>query len=324
MRGNSFGQLFTVTTFGESHGEALGCVIDGMPSNIVVSLENLQKELDKRRPGRLKVSTTRNEADQAEILSGVFENKTLGTPICVIVRNQDQRSQDYEKLRDEYRPGHADRTTHQKFGIRDHRGGGRASGRETLARVIAGYFAGLIIKDIKVEAFISKIGNFEAKTFEQKDKLGFADPSQTEELEKYLLKLKENGESIGGSVLLRVRNCPPGLGDPVFDKVKAQLSHALLSIGSCMSIEFGRGRDFAHLLGSDISSESSNFSGIEGGITNGEEIYCTLSFKAPSTIGDKAKEGRHDPCILPRVLPVVEAMTKITLADLFLRQRAFG
>lgn len=324
MRGNSFGQLFTVTTFGESHGQALGCVIDGMPSNIEISLDDLQAELDRRRPGRLKVSTARNETDQAEILSGVFEQKTLGTPICVVVKNSDQRSKDYDKLKNEYRPGHADRTTQLKYGIRDHRGGGRASGRETVARVIAGYFAGLIIKDIKVEAFISQIGNFKATSFDQKDKLGFADPSQTEELEKYLLSLKTAGESIGGSIFLSIKNCPPGLGDPVFEKVKALLSHALLSIGSCMAVEFGRGRDFASLLGSEISEDSRNFSGIEGGITNGEEIYCTLHFKAPSTIGEKAKEGRHDPCILPRVLPVVEAMAKITLADLFLRQRAFG
>ncbi|MAZ47252.1 MAG: chorismate synthase [Halobacteriovoraceae bacterium] len=324
MRGNSFGQLFTITTFGESHGPALGCVIDGMPSNIEVSIANLQLELDKRRPGRLDVSTSRNEADQPEILSGVFEGKTLGTPICIVIRNQNQRSKDYEKLREEYRPGHADKTTQQKYGIRDHRGGGRASGRETVARVIGGYFAGLIVKDIRVQAYISQIGKFQAHEFREKDKLGFADPSQTKELESFLLDLKKKGESIGGSIFLRIQNCPPGLGDPVFDKFKSILSHALLSIGSCMSVEFGRGREFAELYGSEISEDSKNFSGIEGGITNGDEIYCVLSFKAPSTIGEKAKEGRHDPCILPRVVPVVEAMTKITLADLYLSQRAFG
>lgn len=323
MRGNSFGKLFSITTFGESHGEALGCVIDGMPSNIEVSLDDLQKELDRRRPGRLEVSTNRNEADQAEVLSGIFEGRTLGTPICVIVRNQNQCSQDYDKLKTQYRPGHADQTTELKYGIRDHRGGGRASGRETLARVIGGYFAGLVIPSIQVEAFISQVGSFKAKTFTQKDHLGFADPSQTEALEKYLLDLKASGESTGGSIHLKINHCPAGLGEPVFDKLKATLSHALLSIGSCMAIEFGRGREFSELKGSEISSDSRNFSGIEGGISNGEKIYCTLHFKAPSTIGEKALEGRHDPCILPRVLPVVEAMTKITLCDLFLLQRAF-
>ncbi len=323
MRGNSFGQVFTITTFGESHGPALGCVIDGMPANIEVSLTELQVMLDKRRPGRLKVSTARDEADQAEILSGVFEGKTLGTPICVIVKNTNQRSQDYQQLKNEYRPGHADKTTMQKFGIRDHRGGGRSSGRETVARVIGGYFASLIIPTIEIEAFISEVGPFKATQFDKKDKLGFADPSKTQELEAYLMQLKEAGESIGGSVYLSVKNCPPGLGDPVFDKMKAMLSHAFLSIGSCMAVEFGRGRDFATLKGSEISGDAHNFSGIEGGISNGNEIYCSLSFKAPSTIGDKAKEGRHDPCILPRVLPVVESMAAITLADLYLRQRAF-
>lgn len=323
MRGNSFGQVFTITTFGESHGPAIGCVIDGMPANIEVSLTDLQVMLDKRRPGRLKVSTARDEADQAKILSGVFDGKTLGTPICVVVKNTNQRSQDYQQLKNEYRPGHADKTTMQKFGIRDHRGGGRSSGRETVARVIGGYFASLIIPTIEIDAFISEVGPFKATQFDKKDKLGFADSSKTEELEAYLMKLKETGESIGGSVYLSIRNCPPGLGDPVFDKMKAMLSHAFLSIGSCMAVEFGRGRDFATLKGSEISGDAHNFSGIEGGISNGNEIYCSLSFKAPSTIGDKAKEGRHDPCILPRVLPVVESMAAITLADLYLRQRAF-
>jgi chorismate synthase len=329
MRGNSFGNLFTITSFGESHGNALGVVVDGVPAGLRVSLEELSLELDKRRPGRLDVSTSRNESDTPEILSGVFENKTIGTPICVIVKNQDQRSQDYKKLKNEYRPGHADQTTEMKFGHRDHRGGGRSSGRETLSRVIAGYFASLLIPNILFTAMIKEVGPFKA---DQKDldsyklndsKLGFSNPKEDENLRTFLLDLKKNGNSIGGSVYLRIENCPAGLGEPVFDKLKSDLAKAMMSIGSCMGVQFGRGADFATLTGLDISSDSSNFSGIEGGISNGETIYLEAFFKAPSTIGSKAKEGRHDPCILPRVLPVVESMAKIVLADHLLRQNAF-
>ncbi len=324
MRGNQFGQLFTITTFGESHGPALGVVIDGMPSKIDICLTDLQKELDKRRPGRLKVSTARNELDEVEVLSGIYNNTTLGTPICIIVKNTNQRSQDYNQLQNSYRPGHADKTTLDKFGIRDHRGGGRASGRETVSRVIAGYFASLIIPEIKFNSYITELGphNFTANK-QLTSKLGLADGEQDALIEKYLLDLKSKGESVGGKVRLSIKNCPAGLGDPVFDKLKAELSKGMLSIGSCMGVSFGQGHHFARLLGSEISSDPKNFAGIEGGISNGDEIYLDLFFKAPSTIGDKAKEGRHDPCILPRVLPVVESMGKIILADMYLRQKAF-
>lgn len=324
MRGNIFGKLFTVTTFGESHGEALGVVIDGVPAGLEFNAKNLQTELDRRRPGRLKVSTSRDESDKFEVLSGIFENKTLGTPISVIVRNSNQKSSDYDKLKNEHRPGHADKTTEIKFGHRDHRGGGRASGRETLARVIAGYFAGLIIPDISFESYIDQIGPH--KFLPQnpaKSKLGLFDSSKDKEIEEYLVGLKESGESAGGVIKLRIKNCPAGLGEPVFDKLKAELSHALISIGSCMGVTFGLGVDFASQLGSEISTKSSNFGGIEGGISNGDDIVVNLYFKAPSTIGEKAKHGRHDPCILPRVRPVVEAMAKITICDHFLRQSAF-
>lgn len=324
MRGNSFGELFTITTFGESHGTALGVTIDGIPANLEFSEQDLQEQLDRRRPGRLNVSTNRNEADKLEVLSGIFENKTLGTPISIIVRNKDQRSEDYKPLKDDYRPGHADKTTMDKFGFRDHRGGGRSSGRETLARVIGGYFAGLIIPKVKFKAQITRVGDFQAKfNGNSKSELGFADESQDEKLKTFLLELKEKGDSIGGQVELQVENCPAGLGEPVFDKLKAELSKAMVSIGSCMGVTFGRGADFAFLLGSEISKDSYNFAGIEGGISNGETIYLQLFFKAPSTIGEKAKAGRHDPCILPRVLPVVEAMAKIVIADHFMRQNAF-
>ena len=313
MRGNSFGNTFTITTFGESHGVALGVIVDGIPAGLPFDGKELQAELDRRRPGRLKVGTSRNEADQFEILSGIFEDKTLGTPITVSVRNTNQRSKDYKELKDKgnYRPGHADQTTMDKFGHRDHRGGGRSSGRETLARVIGGYFAGLILpKDITFSARITKISGLDPN-------------ASAEETEAYLLNLKKIGESAGGVVELTINNCPSGLGEPVFDKLKADLSKAMVSIGSCMGVTFGLGVEFANLLGSEISTEQGNFGGIEGGISNGEAIRAQLYFKAPSTIGEKATAGRHDPCILPRVLPVVESMAKITICDHYLRQNSF-
>lgn len=323
MSGNTFGTLFKVTTFGESHGRALGVVIDGMPSKIRISEENLQAMLDRRRPGRLKVSTARDEADRCQILSGVFEGQTLGTPIAVMIENTNQRSQDYEKLKTEYRPGHADKTTQEKYGIRDYRGGGRASGRETAARVIAGYFASLICNEVKVEASITALGKHSFDNKNAGSKLGLVDSQMDDTVEKYLLDLKESGESCGGKVRVEINHCPVGLGEPVFDKLKAKLSHGMLSIGSCMGINFGLGEEFVTSLGQEISTDSSNFAGIEGGISNGEKIYFDLVFKAPSTVGEKAKEGRHDPCILPRVLPVVESMAHIVLADLILLQKRF-
>ena len=324
MRGNSFGNLFTITTFGESHGDSLGVVIDGVPANLEVDLISLQEQLDRRRPGRLKVSTARDEKDKARILSGVFEGRTLGTPICVSVENQDQRSKDYDKLKNSYRPGHADQTTMYKFGYRDHRGGGRSSGRETLCRVMAGYFASLIVPKVKVKALITQIGEYKADfKASSRSKIGFACESFDNRLSKYLLDLKEQGDSIGGEVEVQITGHAKGLGEPVFDKLKADLSKAMLSIGSCMGIDFGLGHKFATLKGSEISKDSSNFAGIEGGISNGETIYFKLYFKAPSTIGEKAKEGRHDPCILPRVLPVVESMATVVMADHTLRQNAF-
>ena len=328
MRGNSFGQIFTITTFGESHGHSLGVTIDGIPAGLNVSLTSLQNELDRRRPGRLNALTARDEGDQAQILSGVFEEKTLGTSICVTVQNTNQRSADYNSLKNDYRPGHADKTTIDKFGFRDHRGGGRASGRETLARVIGGYFAALVVnnfvKNVTFKAQITHLGEFQAPfNFGSKSKYGYADDTQDQEIEAFFLKLKKDGDSIGGKVELQITNCPAGLGEPVFDKLKADLSKAMLSIGSCMGIQFGLGEKFAIMLGSQISKDVQNFSGIEGGISNGELINFDLFFKAPSTIGDKAKEGRHDPCILPRVLPVVESMAKIVIADHILRQNAF-
>lgn len=328
MPGNSFGQMFRITTFGESHGEALGVIIDGMPGNITVNLEDLKKELKRRAPGQHKVHTSRQEEDLPEILSGVFENKTQGTPITVIVRNTNQKSADYDQLKDEYRPGHADRTTMLKYGIRDHRGGGRASGRETLARVIGGYFAGLMLNNISVYAFIEQVGPHKlakAPLNHQVDRgeINIPDAQMTQEVITFLNECKTKGESAGGIVALSIKNCPAGLGEPVFDKLKADLAKAMLSLPACVAFGLGEGFNFANLLGSEVSTNAKAFGGMEGGISNGEEIHLKLAFKAPSTVGEKAKAGRHDPCVLPRVVPVVEAMAKIVLADHLLRQNAY-
>lgn len=326
MRGNTFGKLFSITTFGESHGEALGVIIDGVPAGLKFDPESLQTELDRRRPGRLKETTARNEADKFEVLSGIFEEKTLGTPISIIVRNTNQRSSDYNK--EMYRPGHADKTTELKFGHRDYRGGGRASGRETLCRVIGGYFASLIIPELNVIAKITQIGPEKISSPDdfrsiKNSTLGLSDHSKDKEISNYLLKLKEDGNSIGGKVTLKLYNSPKGLGEPVFDKLKAELAKAMLSIGSCVGVDFGIGEDFTIKTGKEITENTDNFGGIEGGISNGDPIVLTLSFRPPSTVGEKAKQGRHDPCILPRVLPVVESMAKIVIADHFLRQNAY-
>jgi chorismate synthase len=329
MPGNSFGKMFKITTFGESHGEALGVVIDGMPGNLTVNVFDLQKELLRRAPGQHKVHTSRKEDDKPEILSGVFENKTLGTPITVIVRNTNQKSTDYDKLKDEYRPGHADETTMLKYGVRDHRGGGRASGRETLSRVIAGYFAGLILPELSTYAYVEQVGPYKLKNppknhLVTRGEINIPDESLTKEVITFLEQCKTKGESAGGIVSVSILNCPIGLGEPVFDKLKADLAKAMLSLPACTGFGLGAGFGFADLLGSEVSSQAHFFGGMEGGISNGDPIHFKLAFKAPSTVGDKAKEGRHDPCVLPRVIPVVEAMAKIVIADHFLRQSSYA
>jgi chorismate synthase len=294
MRGNTFGKLFSLTSFGESHGPAIGVVLDGIPSGLLFSEVDLQAMLNRRAPGGLGTSN-RKESDIAEVLSGVFEGKTLGTPIAVIVRNIYQKSSDYDHLKNVHRPGHADKTTELKFGMRDHRGGGRSSGRETISRVIAGYFAGLVLPKVTVRASIEQMGD-----------LSFNPPllELTETEKNYLENLKSNGKSVGGSVQIKVEGCPLSLGEPVFDKLKADFAKALLSIGACTSFSFEP-------------------NGIEGGISTGETIVMRVTFKPTSTVGENAKQGRHDPCILPRALPVIEAMVKVVLADHYLRQNAY-
>jgi chorismate synthase len=328
MRGNSFGKMFSLTSFGESHGPAMGVVIDGIPANLNFNLNDLQAELDRRAPGKIAGTTSRSENDSAEVLSGIFEGKTLGTPVAVLVRNTNQKSSDYDTLKENYRPGHADKTTQLKYGIRDHRGGGRASGRETVSRVIAGYFAGLILPQVKVKAFVSKLGPFvyssiPAKLDSSFGPYSFPETSKTDEIKNYLEDLKSKGESVGGKVRIIVDNCPVGLGEPAFDKLKADFAKALLSIGAVVSFSYGLGEEMAELTGTEVSENSASFGGMEGGISNGERMLMTVTFKPTSTVGEKAKEGRHDPCIIPRAIPVVEAMVKIVLADHYLRQKAY-
>jgi chorismate synthase len=338
MLENSFGEIFRITTFGESHGPMLGVVIDGMPARIKVSLDDLQNLLDKRRPGLVAGTTSRNEKDRAKIVSGVFEEMTLGTPLCVLIENTNQRSEDYQSLKNDYRPGHADKTTMMKFGFRDHRGGGRSSGRETVSRVIAGYFASLIIPQIQVRSFVTNIGPIHLESQSPYMSLSpleqgqfnadfgayhFPEIERSEEIKSLLLEAKKNGESYGGSIRTWIKNCPGGLGGPVFKKLKSKLGEALLSIGACTSFEYGPGVEHKNFRGRDISSDPRYFSGIEGGISNGDDILLQVSFKAPSTVGEKAKSGRHDPCIVPRAVVVVEAMVLMVLADFYLQFQAY-
>ncbi len=329
MPGNSFGHMFRCTTFGESHGEALGVVIDGMPGGLTVDMEALKSELRRRAPGQHAVHTGRKEEDLPEIVSGVFENKTLGTPITVLVRNTNQRSQDYDQLKDSYRPGHADKTTLDKFGIRDHRGGGRASGRETVSRVIAGYFAGLILPETSFYAYIEQVGNFKLSNAPadhsfDRGEINIPDKKMSDEVVTFLKRCKDTGESAGGTVTLSIKAAPASLGEPVFDKLKADFAKAMISLPACVGFSIGEGWNFAHKPGSEISKDRKNFGGMEGGISNGDDILLKMVFKAPSTVGEKALNGRHDPCILPRVVPVVEAMAKIVMADHYLRQAAYS
>ena len=315
---NTFGKLFKVTTFGESHGAAMGCVIDGCPAGLEVSVTDIEKELERRRPGA--VHGSRDEQDKPEILSGIFEGKTLGTPIAIIVRNTNQNSADYDKLKDIYRPGHADFTWDKKFGFRDHRGGGRSSGRETLCRVAAGAVAKkfLEVYGIEIKASVSEIA-------------GITDP---EKIKERLEQLKTEGDSAGGIVncqISAVNGLPIGLGEPVFDKLDARLAAAIMSIGACKGIEFGSGFGAAKLLGSENNSMQNSGGGILGGISDGQDIIFKAAFKPTPSIKkpQKAKDkngneveiaitGRHDVCIVNRAAPVVEAMTALVMADFIL------
>lgn len=356
---NTFGHLFRVTTFGESHGGAVGCVIDGCPPKIQITTEEIEQELTRRATGQSEVTSPRKEEDKVHILSGVFEGKTLGTPICILVYNKDANSADYEYLKDKYRPSHADFTYEKKYGIRAWAGGGRASARETTARVMAGVIAKKILRekfDTEILAYVSRVQNIEANidpnevALEQIEKniMRCPDEAAANQMIELVKLMKEEGNSVGGTISCIARNCPIGLGDPVFDKLEATLAHALMSLPATKGFEIGSGFGGTYLTGKEhndefvsqedgtITTRTNNSGGIQGGISNGENIFLKLAFKPTSTILQAQKtvdqkgneilldqvQGRHDPCVLPRAVPIVEAMVALTLADHFLRHKA--
>ena len=351
MSGSIFGSIFKVSTFGESHGPAIGCVIDGCPAGIPITQEDIQFELNRRRPGQSSVTTPRKESDTVEILSGVFEDQTTGAPIALLIRNADQRSKDYSNIKDVFRPGHADMTFQEKYGIRDYRGGGRSSGRETACRVAAGALAKKVLQSYGVTftGYTSQVGELKASVVDidqiEKNPVRCADPTVASQMVELIEQLASEGDSIGGAVSLLIKGLPVGLGDPVFDKYDAILSHALMSIGTIKGIEFGEGFGAVTMKGSDhndtfvqtsdgVSTETNHAGGILGGITNGQDVICRLAVKPPSSISKSQNTvtkdgqeteisvtGRHDPCICPRVVPVVEAMAAIATLDCFLKQK---
>ncbi len=348
MSGNSFGEIFRVTTFGESHGPALGVVIDGVPAGIELSESFIQSEMNRRRPGQSKFTTQRNEADRAEILSGVFEGKSTGTPIAVLIRNSDQHSKDYSNLAEIFRPGHADYTYFAKYGIRDYRGGGRSSGRETAARVAAGAVAKQLLSlyGVKITGCTVQIGKVKSTAFDagmiEQNPLRCADAGAVEAMQNEITAAASAGDSVGGMVECRIEGVPAGLGEAVFDKFDAVIAHAMLSIGGVKSIEFGDGCEAASMLGSENNDQhdaekylSNHAGGVLGGMTTGETVKFRMAVKpTPSirrsqrTFGIEAgKEqeclisGRHDPCLCPRIVPVMEAMAAIVTADMLLRNR---
>lgn len=340
MSANSFGHQLVLTTFGESHGHALGAIVSGCPAGVIWDLDLLVRELDRRRPGSSKVVSGRNEQDIPEVLSGVFEGKTLGTPIAVIVRNQDAKSADYQQIANDPRAGHADDLWKEKFGHSDHRGGGRSSGRETLARVIGGSVAKMILRslapEMKIVGFAKSIGPFgvdeadvnqllKSQDLYPADKFTARFPSleKHKSVEKLLLEARDAGQSYGGIVEIRVTNTPRNLGQPVFHKLKADLASAFMSIGATTSFEIGAGLEATQAEGSVFHrlSDEARYGGIRGGISTGEPLVLRVGFKPTSSVLDVARSGRHDPCIVPRAIPVLEAMTALIIADHLLLAR---
>jgi chorismate synthase len=355
---SSFGQAFRITTFGESHGGGVGVVIDGCPPRLAISLDEIQRDLDRRRPGQSHLSTPRDEADRAEILSGVFEGQTLGTPIAILVRNQDARPQAYEPMKDVFRPSHADYTYEAKYGIRNWQGGGRASARETIGRVAAGAVARKLLASqcgVEVLAWVSRVHEIEAKgdaasvTLAQVEAnaVRCPDPQAAAEMERQIDAARRRGDSLGGVVECVARGVPAGLGAPVFDKLEAELAKALMSLPASKGFEIGSGFAGTRLTGVEHNdpfepgpdgrprTRSNRSGGVQGGITNGEDVVVRVAFKPTATIrlaqdtvdrGGNAvtleAQGRHDPCVLPRAVPIVEAMVLLVLADHWLRQRA--
>ena len=362
MAGNSFGQLFRISTFGESHGVAIGVILDGCPAGLTIDLDFIQSELDKRKPGQSKITTQRKESDSVQILSGTFEGKSTGTPIAMLIPNEDQRSKDYGHNVDIYRPSHADYVYDAKYGIRDHRGGGRSSARETAARVAAGAIAKLLLKHHGIEIFahVTAVGKINAPqlTNDHIDQLlkvreenivRCADPATANEMIEFIDQIRKNGDTIGGKISCIIKGCAAGLGEPVFDKLHADLGKAMLSINAVHGFEYGSGFDCTELKGSEhndvplpkgeqenqFKTITNHAGGILGGISNGMDITFKVGFKPVATImhnqqtintaGDAAEikgKGRHDPCVVPRAVIIVEAMAALVIADHLLRQRS--
>ena len=348
MSGNTFGKLFRVTTYGESHGNALGCIIDGCPPQLELSPEDIQSELNRRKPGQSDVTTQRKEDDIVEILSGVFEGKTLGTPISLIIYNQDERSKDYSNIKDVFRPNHADITYQAKYSHRDYRGGGRSSARETVMRVASGAIAKkfLNLNGIHTEGYVSQIGTIKAEKIDlgnaKTNKYFFADESKLADLDSMFADLIAEGNSVGAKLGVRVSNCPVGLGEPVFDKLDAELAKAIMSINAVKSVTIGNIENILELRGSEVRDEitqdgfkSNNAGGILGGISNGDLIELDFIIKPTSSIKSKGNTinangeevevevtGRHDPCVGIRAVPIAEAMVNLVIMDHFLRNQA--
>lgn len=349
MSGNSFGRLFTVTTFGESHGPAMGCVVDGCPPGMQLTEADIQADLERRRPGKSRHTTQRKEADRVSILSGVFEGQTTGTPIGLLIENTDQRSRDYSDIKDKFRPGHADYTYQQKYGIRDYRGGGRSSARETTMRVAAGAIARKYLGerlDITIRGYLSQLGPIELQAIDldlvNQNPFFCADAEKIPELEKFMDALREEGDSIGAKISVLAQNVPPGLGEPVFDKLEADLAHGLMSINAVKGVELGAGFAAVAQRGSEHRDEMSpdgfnknDAGGTLGGISSGQDILASIALKptssiakAGATIDKDGKQseivitGRHDPCVGLRATPIAEAMVALVLMDHYLRHRA--
>ncbi|CAL4318513.1 chorismate synthase [Buchnera aphidicola] len=349
MSGNSIGKIFVVTTFGESHGHSIGCIIDGTPPGIKILQSDLQKELNRRRPGKSRYTTQRQELDKVKILSGVFKNKTTGTSIGLIIKNTDQRSQDYENIKNSFRPGHADYTYQKKYGIRDYRGGGRASARETAMRVAAGAIAKKYLKEnykIIIQGYLSQIGNIKIplKSFSEIEKNDFfcPDKKKIKKIDSLIRKIKKNGDSIGAEITTIVKNVPIGLGEPVFDRLDAEIAHAIMSINAVKGVEIGDGFSVVQKFGSQHRDEmnslgylSNRDGGIIGGISNGQDIIVKSAFKPTSSIRIPAHsidinnkpitlitKGRHDPCVGIRAVPITESMIAIIIMDHILRFKA--
>lgn len=355
MSGNIFGKAFTITTFGESHGKAIGVIIDGCPSGLEIDEDFIQNELARRRPGQSNIVTQRKESDTVQILSGIFEGKSTGTPISMVIFNADARSKDYSHIADKFRPSHADFTYHEKYGRRDYRGGGRSSARETAARVAAGAIAKLFLKEqgIDIHAYVSQVGHLRTtQTYQnldfdniEKTPVRCPDLELAETMISYIKSVRKDGDTVGGVVEAVIEGCPAGLGEPAFDKLHADLGKAMLSINACKGFQYGSGFDGVAMRGSQhndifynsdgtIKTRTNHSGGVQGGISNGMDIYFKVAFKPVATIvsaqesvneaGEEVEvvgKGRHDPCVVPRAVPIVEAMAALVVTDHLLRQR---